>query len=266
MNYSEYDALPGVRSTRLKLMRTSPLHYHTAVDKQSRSLDKGSAAHVAVFEPHAFPYRYTVYNGTRRGRDWDEFKAAAEKQGLEVLYPSDWDEACAIRDAVHAHPEAAALLASGRSEQTITWTDPATGLACKARIDFLTDSGCAVDLKTARAIDDRSLSRATFEYGYHISAAFYLRGLAEVSGKHWDWAFIAAESGEPHDVRVWTLTEDALWYGDEAVGELLARVRDCEAAGEWPGAYPTVNEIDLPAWAYPSQAEADDLITIKGRS
>ena len=262
MRYEEYDLVPAVRSSRLKLMRTSPLHYHAAVDKDSPAMTLGRAVHVATLEPDRFPREYAVWDGARRGKDWTEFRDVMESRGIEVLTATEYTDCLAIRDAVRSHPEAAALLASGRAEQSITWTDKATGLDCKARIDFLTDSGCALDLKTARRIDDHAISRAVLDFGYHISAAFYLRGLFEVTGEHWDWAFIAVESSAPHDVRVCELSEDALAFGDEEVDELLGRIKECEESGEWPGAYPAVETIDLPAWAYPSMDEVADRVTI----
>ena len=40
-----------------------------------------------------------------------------------------------------------------------------------------------------------------------------------------------------------------MYAADCEVGELLARVAQCRASGEWPGQYPGETSLYLPAWA-----------------
>jgi hypothetical protein len=51
--------------------------------------------------------------------------------------------------AVLDHPKAAAMLAFGKTEEPITWTDRETGVPCKARLD-LGKPGFVLDVKSSR--------------------------------------------------------------------------------------------------------------------
>lgn len=251
MNYSEYDALPGIRWSDLKLAATSPFHFHSHVQKESRALDLGRLTHVSVFQPEELMRSYTVYRKTRNGKDWTAFKEQAEAAGQEVAYPADWDKACAIGEAVHRHPVARGYLRKGFAEETVQWTDEATGLPCKARLDFIsTDTQTVLDLKTARDISPRAFARATHDLMYFGQAAHYLAGLKAVTNEDWRWVFIAVENTAPFDVRVGPLTDDALYAGEQERRRLLELVAACEASGSWPGAYETESEFDLPSWYY----------------
>jgi len=79
---------------------------------------------------------------------------------------------------------------------------------------------------------------------YHGQLAHYCAGTGCKVG-----ALVVVESSEPHDVGVYVLDDDALWSGEVLVSRLLARVAECEASGEWPGAMPRAEVLPLPAWA-----------------
>jgi hypothetical protein len=251
MNFAAYRALPGVNASSLKAMARSPLHYRYGLDHDrpdTPAMAKGRAVHTACLEPDELPRLYTVWEHARRGKDWAEFAAVnADKQ---ILTSDEYDDVLACRDAVRGHPVAWRYLRNGFAEQTITWDDPDVG-PCKARIDFIdTGANTIVDLKTSRDISDRSFQRTTHDLLYHVQAAHYVAGMRAVTDEDWSFVFIAVESNPPHDVRVGPLTEDALYAGEQERRRLLIRVRECTASGEWPGAYPSESDFDLPGWYY----------------
>lgn len=266
--HDEYFALPAVNWSSLKALSVSPLHYHyglTHPRADSPAMSKGRAVHTAVLEPLELPLRYVTFDGTRRGKVWDEFKAVNEDK--EILTVSEWEDVVAIQKAVMAHPVAGELLTGGEAEVTIQWRDAATGIGCKARCDYII-TGTApwpilVDLKTARSIDERQFQRAYHDFKYHCQLAMYSDAVAAKYGKQPTAYIVAVESEAPHDVAVFLPTEDSLYAGHEEVDELLDLLKSCTASGNWPGRYPDVTDLDLPPWAYPSQAEVDDLITIR---
>lgn len=264
LTYAEYDDLPGIRSSQLKLAGISPLHFHASPPKKSRALDSGSALHCAVFEPDQLFERFVVYPKARQGKEWKAFRDYAEGDGKTVLYPADWDKACGMRAAVLRHPLAAALVtAPGACEETLQWTDEETGLLCKVRLDKrMFDRALIWDLKQARRLDDWAFSRAIHDYGYHISAAHYLAGAKAELGQDYRWMWVAVEPVPPHDVRVGTIHEDALYEGEQERMRLLRLIADCTERDEWPGAYPGQTEFDLPSWAYASMDEEVDRMTI----
>ena len=260
--FAEYVQTPGVNWSSLKAMSLSPLHYRyglTHPRPDTPAMQKGRAVHVAVLEPDEFPKRYTVWDGTKRGNAFSDFALTAFEAGLEVLSAAEYDECLAIRDAVRNHPVAGPLLARGRSEVTMTWRDEATGLPCKARLDWI-DGGDLTDLKTTRSIREWDFARTIATLKYNAQLAHYSNGMAANGIAPGAVRIIAVESDPPHDVAVYRLSDDALWAGAEEVAELLARVESCTKSGDWPGGYPTEQVIDLPPWAYPN----DDTLGLEG--
>jgi len=251
VNFADYCQLDAVNASSLKAAAVSAADYHydlTHERPDTAAMAKGRAIHCATLEPDEFPRRYTVWSAARRGKDWLAFEEGATDAGLEILTQAEYADVLATRDAVRAHPVAACYLDWGDAERTITWTDEATGLPCKARLDFLNE--CVVDLKTSRDIGDHSFSRTTHDLLYHMSAAHYLNGIKAVTGVDHPFVFIAVESNPPHDVRVGPLSEDAIYCGEQEAARLLRLVADCTASGEWPGAFPDEDTFDLPAWYY----------------
>src|SRR5512133_3499649 len=78
--FAEYLQLPGLSISALKLLRQSPLkfkHNLTAPRVETAAMALGTAVHTAVLEPHRLPTDYITWEGgTRRGKEWDAFKAA----------------------------------------------------------------------------------------------------------------------------------------------------------------------------------------------
>lgn len=175
--------------------------------------------------------------------------AALRAEGKVPLRPSDYAAAKAMVAAIKAHPIARVLLLAGQPEKTLIWRDPATGVLCRAKADWLRADGI-VDLKTAEAADADALSKASHNHGYAIQAPFYLRGFRHhFPGREPFFVHIAVEKQPPHLVHVVQLTERALTWGDRQVSQALEIYRDCTTSGEWPG-YPLdeITDIDLPTW------------------
>src|SRR5690348_16033746 len=151
LQFADYSKVQAVNWSTLKELRRSPRHYRYRLDNErddSPRLALGRAAHTAIFEPDRFMVEYACFKGERRaGKTWEAFKAAHESE--TILKLPEYQLCLAMRDAVRAHPVAARYLASGRAEQTVTWTDPKTQIPCKARLDWIADeAGAVVDLKT----------------------------------------------------------------------------------------------------------------------
>jgi exodeoxyribonuclease VIII len=260
MPRAEYDAIDAVRWSVLKEMRKSPLHY------RYRELNRleptpamllGQGAHTAILEPLQFLREYALYEGERRqGNAWKEFEAA--HAGKIILKRNEYDLCVSMQEAVRAHPEASKYFARGRREHVVTWFDEPTGLPCKLRADWLCDvPGLAVlvDLKSTNTIESVLFGATVARMGHYGQVAFYLRGFRAV-GLPMPAKIVAVEQKPPHDVAVFDVDGDALAAGDEEVDELLVKVADCRAKGEWPGRYATEMPLQLPAWFYAS-AEDD---------
>lgn len=223
---------------------------HRAVNgtvETKREFDLGHAAHTLVLG--SGPQLVLVDAEEWRTKAVKEEVAEIRAAGHVPMRPSDFDAAYAMAGAVREHPIAAKLLTGGVPERTLIWRDEATGVLCRAKVDWLRPDGI-VDLKTCESAAAEALSKSAHNYGYAIQAPFYLRGLR--ANQHLGepfFAFVAVEKTAPHLVHVHQLSERALTWGDRRVAEALEIYRDCVAADEWPG-YPIdeITEIDLPPW------------------
>lgn len=253
-DFAAYSKINAVNWSTLKEMRKSPKHYQHALThprEDTPAMALGRATHTAVFEPDRFALEYAVWKGERRaGKDWEAFKAAHESE--TILRIDDYKRAIAIRDAVRSHPVASRYLVDGHAEQTITWRDEETGIACKARLDWHRKSPrVLVDLKTANDIEKRKFGQAAARLGYHGQIAFYSDGLASSMRSQLDEVvIIAAESDAPYDVAVFRIDADVLYAGRELYRDLLCRVAGCFELGAWPGRYNERESLELPEWAF----------------
>jgi len=244
MPFETYRAIDAVNWSLLKHMGDSPKHYAHAKENQREDTTRlllGRAVHTAVLEPDEVPLRYAFYEGaTRRGKDWDEFKTANDDK--DILKAEEYRLCLAVRDAVRGNAAAANLL-TGESEVVRTWTDAATGIECKARLDHVTE-GALIDLKTTGTTDAYQFEGTAARMMYHAQLAFYRRAVGDARPVY----IIAVEIGPPHDVAVFELTEVALGIGDRKVSEYLYRLHECRENDTWPGRYQGIRELSLPAW------------------
>jgi hypothetical protein len=260
MPRAEYDAIDAVRFSTLKEMRRSPLHYRYREQnplEDTPRLMLGRACHTAVLEIERFLLDYALFEGERRaGKVWEAFEA--QHADKTILKRPEYDLCLDMRKAVMAHPVAASYLAKGRAEQVVTWTDGATGLACKARLDWICDApgkAALLDLKTTGCVETTLFASTAARMGYHAQLAFYRQGLI-ANGLLVPAKIVAVEAAPPHDVAVFDVDE-MLHAGDEEVGELLAAVASCRASGEWPGRYGAGEQpLHLPAWFYAAAEDA----------
>ena len=244
LDFATYRAIDAVNWSTLRNIDVSGLRYKHFKEfplADTPRLMLGRAVHTAVLEPDEFPTRYVVFNGaTRRGKAWDEFKVAnADKS---ILKADEYRTCLAVRDAVYANANAAALL-TGTSEVTVEWTDEATGIKCKGRVDHVLTSSFS-DVKTTGSVDAHAFTGLSAKMLYHAQVAFYARGLKCAENP----SVIAVEITPPHDVAVFQFTDDAMLAGDQKVTELLAKLATCLERDEWPGRYSDVQELGVPDW------------------
>lgn len=216
-----------VRFSNLKHMARSPLHYRTAVldsIHETRSMRVGYGVHSRVLgaSPHV------VYEGDRRGKAWDAFKA--EHWGARILTSGEDDDARRIADAVKAHPRAVELL-DGKRELEIGWAW--LGRDCMSHLDVLGD-GRIADLKITSAGPPEKFRWHALRSGWHAQLAFYRRAAKSIGVDAKECYLIAVEDKSPYAVTVRVLTERALAAGDKLCRLWMERLLSCEAADHWP--------------------------------
>jgi hypothetical protein len=256
VNALAYHMWPGASQSRLKILRDhTPAHVRWAMDHPDEPTDAmrlGAAVHTCVLEPDLFGSLYVRgIEGDGRTKAVKEAREAlaAEHPNAQILRVADFATCLAIRDAVAAHPFTASLL-DGERECSMVWTDPATGVKCRGRVDGMARKIAAItDLKTAMDASPLRFPMVIYNYGYHIQAAMYLRGAKALGIEADSFAVVAVEKEPPWAVAVYQLAGAAIYDGERELEPLLERWAACEESGEWPG-YPTdVVKLDLPEWA-----------------
>lgn len=264
---TDYTSLPGVNWSTLKALRDSPAAYQhllTHPRPDSDAFRVGRAVHSAVLTPYLFGEEFVVWEGRRDLRTAAYREFLAENEGRTVLTQDQHGEAVAIGAAVRASPLVSPYLRDGSAEVVLQWADTGTGLACKARADWLVTlpSGLQVllDLKTCQTAEARAFGSAAARYGYHCQLAFYADGLAAMGQPVDKVIIVAAEKVPPFDSAVFVLVEDtALYAGREEYRGLLRRLVECQTFDRWPGRYEVERALELPAWLFADPTDADDL-------
>lgn len=260
-----------VNWSTLRHMRTSPKHYIYFLANPPGDTDarlRGRVTHCAIYEPAALDARYVVEPHFHRGMKdetarekgyaggkeaaaaWEESIAAS---GAEVVKPELYFAAIKSRDSILADAIAGPMVRGGYAEQLITWTDAATGIECRGRVDHV--NGCLSDLKTTRSVSPRLFNADIARYGYHAQIAYYFDGLAANGIPTSEPpALIVVESEPPHDVVVLEFSEQDIAAGRAVYRECLDRLAWCRSVDQWPGVSDGRKQrVALPAWAMPEE-------------
>lgn len=249
--FSEYIAIDAMSSSKLRALYKSPLHYkEPQTDTEPQKF--GTLAHTALLEPDNLA-QYVVLPETRisggkevkfvrNGAAWEEFQAQYPN-AAGFITAKEHAEAKRLVASVRSNPSALAAM-KGEYEVTLIWDDPLFGKS-KARLDILGD-GFAADLKTASEISPWGFARACRRYGYHIQAAWYLRGMAYCGLGDAMFKFIAAEPKPPFDSAVYRCDDIFIAEGKYAIESLAIQLADCEETGIWYGAWPVEQILTWP--------------------
>ncbi len=253
---AEYHAHDALSASGLKEMLRSPAHYQAYREgeriKSTEALAIGRLTHTVILEPDRAASEFFIYDGDRRGSAWTA--AVAANPGRMHIRQSWWDDACRVRDAVWAHPDARVLLgAPGRAEDSVFWHDLDTGLECRCRPDWLTEGGLLVDIKTTRDARADKFARSAGDLGYHMAAAHYAEGIAAVTGGEpamFPMIFIAVETEPPFAVSAFEFEPAALVRGHDLRQRALASWAEhiASRAERAPSYPPGRRQLVLPRW------------------
>lgn len=196
----------------------------------------------------------------------NDMRREAREAGMAPILTKDLNRALAMSEQVHADPLAHALLTlPGVPERTLVWREG--DVWGRAMLDRWPDPSIAgdpirpedggepptiVDVKTTgKRVDERSVIRSIWDFGYYQQAEWYLRGYHAVHGLWPDFVFVFVMTAPPHLTRCVRLTEDYLDKGRERNDQALAVWRRCMETGEWPGYEPADDflTVGAPPWA-----------------
>ncbi len=265
---SSYHAMQGVRATSLKaLAKGSPRHFLHAQSTQGDGSDDTAsrrwlrAVHCAALEPQRFEAAYQVYaGGARRGAQYDLWRQA--RPSIEAaLTPHEGRLIEGILARLRDHEDASRILwGSGWSEVVRQWTDPASGVMCKAQIDRVipvsaslssscggltltaTANACEIwDLKTLDAAHPDAVRYHVRKQLFALQLAHYRAGVKNCQR----CGLIVVEGRPPHDVGVYEIDPLELEAAEEQRCELLELISDCVDSGVWPGVCPSLTTLSM---------------------
>lgn len=274
----EYRKTEGVNFSTLKQYLKTPAHYKFAIEhadddeEEKKAFIIGRAMHCLILEPQHFQSRYAFIDLSKRpvpestfrkkvNKEWrDNLIASFKEEGKLVLSMDDMEMVQTMVQGILNNKAATALLKGCIKEQIIEWTDPDTGVKCKALVDFHDPERAQVihgDAKSMVDVSPRAVSNFMAKYMTHMQLAFYGDGLSTVYGKHFDCPFIiASEKSQPYLCQPYFVDLKAIEAGRVMYKSLLNLHKKCKATGKW-GGYDSINEnlhgvivVDLPPWAY----------------
>ncbi|HIH2621692.1 TPA: PD-(D/E)XK nuclease-like domain-containing protein [Burkholderia cenocepacia] len=261
LDIDEYHRHAAVSKSQLDTINVSPAHFWALHRDPQRPAPvtrggqlEGSLAHCAILEPDEFGNRYVLGPTLNRNtKAWKEF--VDENAGRIAIQQDQYDTAWRQSDAVRALPEIREALSRGRAEVSAFWTDPATGVACRCRPDWVhdVDSSAVIllDVKTFSSAAPDEFRRQAARKRYHVQDAFYGDGYSIAADVDvLAFVFVAVESDYPHAAHALMLDEPSRGQGRADYARNLATYARCDASGQWPG-YPTeISLITLPQWAF----------------
>lgn len=270
---AEYHGGPGISKSGLDRIAQSPLHYwsdyldpNRKPREETPAMAIGTAIHAAVLEPDKFAADYVVLPDDRPRRPtsiqlnakkpsdetlaaidwWDRFTEA--NAGRVVITAEDYAACQAIAAQVRTHPAARALFRDGKAEQSAYWTDPETGVLCKARPDWMMP-GAILDVKSTENASQSAFQRSVISWRYHVQAAWYLDGLAQATGERVEaFIFCCFEKKPPYAAAFYYADADMIELGRREYRQALRLYADCMAANKWPGYTSEILPISLPVW------------------
>jgi exodeoxyribonuclease VIII len=259
----EYHQHPAVSKHGLDAFRKAPALYQFVRNNPlppTPSMRFGSLYHTAMLEPEKLATDYFVMPDVdRRTKDgkaaWEA--ALIECGTREQVKTDDLQKTSAMFTALMKHTAAANAITQLREyvEASLFWTDPTTGVECRARPDLIRNDGFIVDLKTAADASADAFQRASFNYGYHRQAAFYLDAWKLISGEApKGFIFVVQETEAPFLTAVYVASPAMIEAGRAEITQDLQGFAKCLETNNWPGLPEAPQELTLPRWAMPAVA------------
>ena len=262
--YSEYASWDALRSTDLKALLKAPLYMREREDVDKPHFALGRAVHALAFERDTYKAefvvapkcRVTLKSGARKGepcgaqaigRNADGGWACGnhggkpenESRTILTLHLGKTVEMMSRRWM--SHKGVRELLGDDRAkgEVSIVWEEG--GVLCKCRLDYWNaHTGVILDLKTTakKFLDEQGTRYIIQDFGYHISAAWYLRGCQAINKPYHhahDFKYLFQQTHTPYDIYLCELEGAAIDVGWNECNRGLELYAKCKDSNSWPG-------------------------------
>jgi exodeoxyribonuclease VIII len=249
-----YHKAPGLSQTMIKHLDRSPSHLQAYIGAEKTTTPDmlfGSVLHQLVLEPKKDAFWVVEPEGldgrTKEGKAWRAANAGKTTLSTETL-----EHAMAAAQTIRSHPTAGQAFECGKAEVSLFSNFSFGGTVLrKARIDFVNDGPCLVDIKTTQDARPEAFARTLFDFAYHRQAAYYLDvwNALNPDQPKTSFVFIAVEKFPPYGICVYDVDADALERGRKEWTRLAGLYIECEAKKFWPCYNTEIQSLKLPPWA-----------------
>ena len=242
----EYESSTNIRD----ILNSEKKYLHRKTTKQvsTKAMEEGTAVHTFFLENNKFHEEYIfrpegLNARTKEGKEWMK-----ENEGKKIL-SYEWKENLEkMKQSILDSPAEIIYNNDNYSELSFFWDD-LYGIRGKCRPDCLSLNDRFVrDLITAQDASPKGFQKSIGGFGYHIQAAWYLRGLRKLGVKVDEFLFVAIEKTAPFCVGVYRADKEMLEEGEKKVEEALNIIQQCNRNRYWADYTPEILNISLPPW------------------
>lgn len=236
---------------------STPAHFKAAQGREEHkpAFDFGKAAHARVL---GVGEDVVVVDAEDwRTKDARLARDAAHEEGKVPILAKDNAVIDGMAASLADHSIAPLLFATGQPEVSAFWTDPETGVQCRARFDWLPGQQkgrrlVVPDLKAAATAAPSEFAKSAARFGYYAQQEHYRDGLMAL-GIDDDpaFVFVVIEKEFPYLVTVAQFVEPADVKLARAAVDRSRRVfAECTATDSWPGYGDRIHSLSLPGWLH----------------
>lgn len=245
LSMKAYGEIAALRSSDLKTFAISPAHYKHSKSKpqeDNTNLAMGSAVHTLILEPDKFEGEFAVYRA-HKTRCQAYYAVASSNPSKIFLLQSEYETVMRIAESVRNKKHVMDIINPCDKELSIT--GKVGDVFCKARFDgFDSSINRAIDLKTTGK-SATQFRRAIWDFGYHLSNAFY-EMVAETNAMFVkDFVYIVIEKEPPYEVLLTTIDREWIDLARKEVERCLTQFSECLKTNVWPGYSTEIQEIKL---------------------
>jgi len=272
VSFEDYLAVPAFHKSMVAPALRSTIHLHhyiTTEQKTSTFMDFGSLLDCLLLENEIFDSQFIMIpdmgeDSKGNPKPWSNqlkyCKAWTQEQrdlGLTPYSDLDYNKACAIIKNIKEHKTAGPWMEGGKNQVAIVWEDKETGLLCKGRIDKLHPDSL-VDLKSTVNASPSEFKRTINNFLYHVQAAMYSWGWAQLNGgEYLPFNLAVAESEAPYCVAAYRIGDESIAMGESLFKRAIHKYKDYLESG--PTGYSQFPEdIEIPQWAFYADEDFDE--------
>ena len=203
---AEYFGVKALSASQIKqfdkgaywFWKSSPFNPDKEEEKETDALVFGKLCHCLLLEPDHFKEEYVIvdFGASRKNKKYEVAKE--ENPGKIVITQDEFDRAMKMIENVKGHQLASMILDGATAEMPFMWTDTATGMPCKAKLDAIkrTKNGIVViDYKTSSDIE--GLLNWPQKLQYPLQCEFYCKAVeAKYGERPCEFVFIIQSNKE----------------------------------------------------------------------